>query len=93
MKELWVGVTVGDKQNGGHGQYASRTCCYQHQFWLGVVVYIFNSSIPELQPGRNLEFEASLIYRMNSRTTRATWRKATLSQGKSGFLGSRKQEH
>jgi hypothetical protein len=41
-----------------------------------VVVYTFNPSTQEAERGRQIsEFEASLVYRVSSRTARATQRK------------------
>jgi hypothetical protein len=38
----------------------------------GVVVHAFNPSTREAEAGRSLEFEASLVHRVSSRTARAT---------------------
>jgi hypothetical protein len=43
------------------------------QCW-AVVVHAFNPSTREAEAGRSLEFKASLIYRVSSRTARATQR-------------------
>jgi hypothetical protein len=39
-----------------------------------VVVHAFNPSTQEAEAGGSLEFEASLVYRVSSRTARATQR-------------------
>jgi hypothetical protein len=39
-----------------------------------VVTRAFNPSTQEAEAGRSLEFEATLVYRVNSRTARATQR-------------------
>jgi hypothetical protein len=39
-----------------------------------VVVHAFNATIREVEADGSLEFEAILVYRMSSRTARATWR-------------------
>jgi hypothetical protein len=39
---------------------------------MAVVVHAFNSSTWEAEAGKFLEFEASLVYRVSSRTVRAT---------------------
>jgi Tat protein secretion system quality control protein TatD with DNase activity len=45
-----------------------------------VVVHAFNSSMQEAEAGVSLEFEASLVYRVSSRTARATQRNAVSNQ-------------
>jgi hypothetical protein len=41
---------------------------------LAVVAYVFNPSTWKAEAGVSLEFEASLVYRVSSRTARATQR-------------------
>ena len=43
-------------------------------FSQAVVVHAFNPSTQEAEAGQSLEFEASLVYRMSSRTVRTTQR-------------------
>jgi hypothetical protein len=40
----------------------------------GMVAHTFNPSIQEAEAGKFIEFEASLVYRVSSRTARATQR-------------------
>ena len=53
--------------------------------FLGTLAHTYNPSIPEVRQGDLCEFEASLVYRVSSRTTRATQR--TLSQKGGGGRG------
>jgi hypothetical protein len=46
----------------------------QKQKALGVVAHNFNPSTWEAEAGEFFEFEASLVYRVSSRTSRATQR-------------------
>jgi hypothetical protein len=48
----------------------------------GVVAHAFNPSTWEADAGEFLEFEASLIYRVSSRTARATQRNPVLKKPK-----------
>jgi hypothetical protein len=45
-----------------------------------VVAHAFNLSTREAEAGGFLEFEASLVYRVSSRTARATQRNSVLKQ-------------
>jgi hypothetical protein len=47
-----------------------------------VVAHTFNSSTWEAETGGSLEFKASLVYRVSSRTARATQRYSVLRVGR-----------
>jgi hypothetical protein len=51
-----------------------------------MVAYTFNPSTQEAEAGGSLEFEASLVYRLNSRTVRAIQKKTCLKKKILGLL-------
>jgi hypothetical protein len=66
-----------NKQNNNNNKNNKRVC-----FSWAVVAHAFNPSTQEAEAGGFSEFEASLVYKVSSRTAKATQRNPVSKQNK-----------
>jgi hypothetical protein len=68
-------------------------CSFLRLNKLGVVVHTFNLCTRKTEAGRMSEFEASLVYRLSSRTARATqWNSVSKNQNPNKTKQKQKQK-